>query len=192
MTRGIIIFLAFFSASMFAQQNLTLHRSFWAPIYRGTAVDYCFFNTKICGKKVATEYCRFMGYRSADKIIKANSIGHTRYLASSMHCKNVHCNGFKMIRCVGKIIHKPMPAYLYTKKRFPSPRFLGLRVDFCADGKSRGCGRKAAYSFCRRQGYMQTIGFKKESNLAITKAINNQLVCTGGKCLGFEYINCAR
>ncbi|OGV27433.1 MAG: hypothetical protein A3F18_03900 [Legionellales bacterium RIFCSPHIGHO2_12_FULL_37_14] len=188
----LLIICYIFFATCYAKQNLTLHRNFWTPIYRGTPINYCFKDEITCGYEVANLYCHLMGYQNADRIIKAYNLGHTRYLASSQHCFNPNCNGFKMIRCKGKIIHKPIPSYLYTKKHFPYPRYKGERLAFCADGKAKGCGQKAAYSFCRRQGYMQTIGYKQEKNLPITKAINNQRICIASRCHGFEYIDCER
>jgi hypothetical protein len=171
--------------------NHTRYRNYWTPMYHGLPVAYCLNDGTTCGMQVATRYCQWMGYQRADHIRAAYNLGHTRFFGSRLPCKHWQCSGFKTIRCVGRIHHHPPPSYVFRKKRFPVPRYMGQRIDWCA-GNGRGCGYKAAYSFCRRIGYTKTIGFARANHVGTTAAIDNQRVCAGLECVGFQYIDCYR
>lgn len=167
------------------------YRNFWNPEFHGQRLNYCLLDHNTCGKPVADRYCRMMGYIKADQQIIANNVGLTNYLGSLSRCKGWQCNGFKTIRCVAETATKPAKSYHYRLRRYVYPRYNNYRVDWCYDGKT-GCGRKAAYSFCRRMGYLNAQGFKKECQIAATSAIGNQKLCFGRQCNSFLEISCYR
>ncbi|WP_019216512.1 hypothetical protein [Legionella tunisiensis] len=171
------------------------YRSFWLPTYHGERLNYCMLGGKICGMQLATRYCRIMGYAYANQQIIDYNVGLTNYMSTSpvcrAQCKGWRCNGFKTIRCVANMSHKPPKSYHYRLRRFVYPRYNNYRVDWCYDGQ-KGCGQRAAYSFCRRLGYLSVRRYAKQDNVAATKAIGNQKLCFGNACNGFAYINCYR
>ena len=132
-----------------------------------------------------------MGYTRADQHAIDHNVGLTHFLSSSGRCMGWSCNGFKIIRCVANLNHNPPKAYHYRYKKFVYPRFEHYRVAWCYDGR-RGCGRRAAFSFCRRMGYLQASGYRIERAVAATKAIANQKLCFGKACNAFSVIMCYR
>lgn len=174
-----------------AASKANFYRNYWMPTFHGKRLAYCLFGEQKCGAEVANQYCRIMGYASANLAIIDNNVGLTSYLNSSLDCKGWRCNGFKTIRCVATMRHQPPRPWHYSKRRFVFPRFNQYRVDWCYDGK-KGCGRRAAFSFCRRLGYLQTAGYAIQKNISATKAIGNQKLCFGPECKAFEYILCSR
>lgn len=190
-----IIFFVLFVLGMqglqAAHQRELFYRNFWHPNYHGQRLNYCTIDGKQCGMAVATRYCQLMGYLKADQQVIANNIGLTNFLDAKARCKGWRCNGFKTIRCVAAFSSLPPKPYHFRFKHFVYPRFDYYRVDWCYDGKS-GCGRKAAYSFCRRMGYLDTRHFLIERQVAATKAIGNQKLCFGNSCKGFKEISCYR
>lgn len=179
------------SQTIFSASSPVFHRSFLQPMYHGQRLNYCMLDGK-CGLPVASRYCQIMGYQRADHQIIANNVGLSNYLGlRPVRCVGWQCNGFKTIRCRGLITHKPPKTYHYRLRRYVFPRFNNYRVDWCYDGKN-GCGRKAAYSFCRRLGYMSVKSYKIEKNITATQAIGNQKLCFGKECKAFGEINCYR
>lgn len=175
-----------------AADHSTYYRNFWTPKYYKLPLNYCMQDGQTCGLPVATAYCRWMGYEKADHVVAAYNLGLTRYYISQMRCKHWQCSGFKTIRCLGHLRHKPPKHYAYRKAHFAYPRYQGHRVAWCADGMGNGCGHRAAYSFCRRLGYMKTLKFSREAHVGATHAIMNQRDCFGVACDGFKYIDCYR
>ncbi len=167
------------------------YRSFWLPNYHGERLSYCALDGKECGLAIATRYCKMMGYARADQQIIDHNIGLSRYLSTKARCQGWRCNGFKTIRCVASIPHNPPKPYYYRFRHFVYPRFNNYRVAWCYDGQ-QGCGRQAAYSFCRRMGYLTTRRYSLQKQIAATKAIGNQKLCFGKECSGFEFIDCYR
>lgn len=184
----IICFIPFVQA---ATNEKNYYRNFWSPMYSGLRLNYCTMDGKTCGLPVASQYCRMMGYEKADQVLIDNNVGLTHYPLCRAICKGWTCNGFKLIRCVGRILHKPPQGYYYRSRRFVFPRFSYYRVAWCYEGES-GCGERAAYSFCRRMGYMRTTQFKKDEQVAATKALGDQKLCFGDRCVGFKEIVCYR
>jgi hypothetical protein len=137
------------------------------------------------------KYCQIMGYKKADKKIIANNIGFSNYLGSNQKCKGWQCNSFKLIRCVGEISNKPDKIYSYRYRRFYFPRFDNYRIDWCYEN-GKGCGKTAAYSYCKRLGYLKARNYKKQDFVPATKALGNQKLCFGKGCLGFSQITCYR
>lgn len=167
------------------------YRNYWSPMYQGARLNYCMLDAKTCGQAVADDYCRMMGYQSANEALKANNVGVTHFLASHAKCQGWQCDGFKLIRCVGKIKHQPMQGYYYRYRRFVYPRFGHYRVAWCyADHKH--CGEKAAYSFCRRMGYMGSKRYTQQQGVQATKSLGDQKLCFGSDCTGFHEIICYR
>ena len=180
-----------FIGSAHAKESGHFTRNFWQPTYHGIRLNYCTFDGKSCGLDVATTYCKMMGYQRAMHHVIANNVGLTQYLYVPAKCVGWRCHGFKVIRCRGDIQHNPPQEYHYRLHRFSFPRYENYRVDWCYDGLHR-CGRAAAYSFCRRMGYMDVRHFSSESQLPATKAIGNQTLCFGRLCRGFRQIDCYR
>lgn len=167
------------------------YRDIWQPTYQILRLNYCTLDGQECGLKVASRYCRMLGYDKADKQMIANNVGLTHFIHSKTKCKGWQCDGFKMIRCVGSIDHEPRKLYHYRQRRFAFPRMDHYRVAWCYQ-HGKNCGRQAADSFCRRLGYLKANDYKKQSQIAATKALGNQKLCFGKKCNGFEYITCHR
>lgn len=167
------------------------HRAFWQPYYHGQRLAWCAAGGQECGPEVANQYCKMMGYERSDKQIISNNVGLANYISSAYHCKGWRCDGFKLINCVDKIAHKPASSWHYRLRHFTYPRFNNYRVDWCYDGK-KGCGRKAAFSFCRRMGFLDVRHYAIQRNIPATKAIGNQKLCFGQSCRAFSYIDCFR
>ena len=172
------------------------YRNIWNPIYHGKLLNYCAVDQKECGLQLATHYCRLLGYDHADRAIIAYNTGCSNYIINlpvRLHarCCGAHCNSFKLIRCVNFFQHQHNALYYNRVRSFVYPRFNHQRIDWCYDGDA-GCGYKAAFSFCRRMGYMQTKYYKIDNNINLTIAIGNQKLCVGTKCRGFTKIDCFR
>lgn len=193
---SLVLLFGYFSSSFAEVASPIVYRNFWQPYYHGVRLNYCTLDG-VCGRKVANYYCQMMGYHHADHDIIANNVGLTRYLSAPgkcpvrATCKGWQCDGFKTIRCASKLQHRPPKYYHYSKRRFVFPRYNDYRVAYCYDGVS-GCGRRAAYSFCRRLGYKQVVSFKMEKGIAATQAIGNQKLCFGPLCQAFSEIDCSR
>ncbi len=172
-------------------QANNFYRNFWLPSYQGLRLNYCGPDGKSCGLVVATRYCQMMGYLRADQQLIEYNVGLTKVISSQSTCKGWHCNGFKTIRCVANLSHKPPESYHYRYRKFVYPRFELYRLAWCYDDK-RGCGRRAAFSFCRRMGFLQTRSYAIEKSVAATKAIANQKLCFGRQCNAFKFITCSR
>lgn len=186
----IILILTAWSFTHASTPSQVFHRSFWHPQYHGERLNYCTLDGQ-CGLKVATSYCQMMGYEKADQALIANNVGLTNYLHVKARCVGWRCNGFKTIRCMNVITHKPPKPYHYRLRRFVYPRFNNYRIDWCYDGK-KGCGQRAAFSFCRRLGYMSVKRYTIEKNVPATQAIGNQKLCFGSQCNAFTKIDCFR
>ena len=174
-----------------ANHKQEFYRNFLEPIYHVQRLNYCTLDGKACGIPVATQYCKMMGYERADQAIIANNIGLTNYLLIRAQCKGWTCNGFKSITCVGRFSHDPTKNHYYRSQRFFYHRHDHYRVDWCYEN-GKGCGQRAAYSFCRRMGYMREQQYKQQKKVPATKALGNQKLCFGGACSGFSSITCYR
>jgi len=168
----------------------TFYRNVWNPMFNGQRLDYCSPGAK-CGLDVASCYCKKIGYLRADQQIIDYNVGLTNHLLARTQCKGWECNGFMLIRCVGKKAHKPARSYYYRSHQYVFPHYDHYRVNWCYENGT-GCGKKAAHSFCRRMGYMQAQNFKKQDNVPATKALGNQRLCFGPDCNAFSHITCYR
>lgn len=194
-THKIILALAvpsFLFSAHAAKMNQTFSRDFWSPKYHGQSLNYCTLDNKSCGMPVAKQYCSMMGYQDASYTMIANNVGLTNFISSKARCKNWRCDGFKLIRCTSKISHKPAADYYYRYQRFALPRINNYRMAWCSKDQNQGCGKQAAYSFCRQMGYMKTTHFNKQSHVPATQTIGDQKLCFGNSCQGFKEITCFR
>lgn len=166
-------------------------RNFWSPTYNIQRLSYCSLGGKECGLAVANRYCKMMGYERATEEIIDYNVGLTNYLLTRAQCKGWSCNGFMLITCARSVSHTPPENYYYRSQRFVFPRFGHYRVDWCYEN-GKGCGHRAAYSFCRRMGYKRDQSYKKEENIGATKAIGNRRLCFGKGCRGFSSVTCYR
>ncbi|MBL7479929.1 hypothetical protein [Legionella bononiensis] len=166
-------------------------RTIWHPTYLGERLDYCSFDGKECGKEVANRYCQMLGYDYSSQNVIAYNVGLTNYLASRAQCKGWRCNGFMTISCSIGLSHNPPKPYHYREKQFVYPRYNDYRVDWCYD-KNKGCGARAANSFCSRMGFLQAKRFVKEAQISATKSIGSQELCFGHQCNAFKSILCYR
>lgn len=189
-TLGLFVFLLVMPWAQ-AKDNRHFYRNFWNPTYHIQRLNFCTLDGKSCGLAVADCYCKMMGYEKADKALIDYNVGFTHYLSSAAKCKGWNCNGFSLITCVGHFSHHPPHHYYYREERFVFPRLDHYRIDFCYK-KDRGCGQRAAYSYCRRMGYLHVKGYKKETNVAATKALGSHQLCFGHPCNGFSEISCYR
>ena len=167
------------------------YRNFWMPQYLGARLAWCALDGKQCGKPIADQYCQLMGYAHANKIIKANNVGLTNYINSHARCKGWTCDSFMTIVCSKSLKHAHPQAYHYRLKKFVYPRYAGYRVDFCLN-KNKQCGKQAAWSFCRRIGFMDVQSFKEQLHIGATRTIGSQELCFGQSCKGFANIICKR
>lgn len=188
----LLLILCFVTPVLHAdEQNSTYTRDFWSPRFHTERLSYCSFGGKTCGKAVATQYCHQMGFESLTHEEIEHNVGLTHYLDNNSGCRGWKCDGFKLIQCANKIIHKPIQPYYYRLKKFVFPRFDHHRVDWCME-KNKHCGKPAAYSFCRRLGYEQVKSFKKDKGVAATRTLGSQDLCFGLECHGFSEITCYR
>lgn len=175
------------------QSKAAFYRDFWWPYYHGKRLNYCTVDGRFCGLPVAQHFCRVLGYADADHQVIDYNVGSTYFFSTKglTPCYGLQCNGFKIIRCVDYLIHNPPKEYAYRLKQFSYPRYNNARVDWCYDGQ-HGCGQPAAYSFCRRMGYLKTQQFAIQKQVGRSKALANQKLCLGSNCNGFAYISCYR
>jgi len=192
--RRLIISLTFVFLAMgtvnAASNVANFYRNFWYPLYHGQRLNYCTLDGK-CGVPVANTYCRMMGFDKSNKEIIDYNAGLTNYLQNKAMCKGWDCNSFMLISCVGKMVHKPPQTYYYRSHRFVVPRLAHYRVDWCYEN-GKGCGKRAAFSFCRRMGYANAQHFTKQEHVPATKALGNQRLCFGPICHAFAEITCYR
>lgn len=188
---AIIVCSLTFSELCIANTSAVYYRSFWSPLYQGHRLDYCSLNHRECGLPIAHRYCQMLGYEKAVRAIIDYNVGLTHFLATRHQCKGWTCNGFMLIRCAAKMRHKPVREYYYRAKKFILPRYQHYRVAWCYQ-KGKGCGQKAAFSFCRRMGYTKTIEFHQQKKVLATREIGDKRLCFGDTCRGFSSITCYR
>jgi hypothetical protein len=196
----IFIFIIVAAKGLYAASNEEIStRSFWQPTFHGSPLNYCLPDGCTCGKVVADRYCRMLGYEKASQQLIARNVGMSVFLpkcltssrTNDLKCMSWRCNGFKVINCIKHLSHKPPKEYHYRLKHYYYPRYKHYRVDWCYDGRN-GCGRRAAFSFCRRLGFTKAHHYTIEKDIAATVAIGNQKLCFGKGCNGFREISCYR
>lgn len=186
---GMVAVLSICTSTMAASEWYT--HDFWGPRLHGKRLSYCLADNKTCGKEVADKYCQMQGYDGSRRTTIDYNLGVTRYLDSTKNCVGWTCSGFKLLQCSAQTLHKPRRAYYYRTQTFVMPRFNHYRVDWCYEN-GHDCGERAAFSFCRRLGFMKASRFKQEKGLAATRALGNQRLCFDNNCQGFSSITCHR
>jgi hypothetical protein len=164
---------------------------FFFPTYHGIRLSYCTPDEKVCGKKLASRYCKLMGYDNASKAMIDHNVGLTRYPSTNLQCQGFKCDGFKLITCADSLKKKPTPVYYYRMRDFMLPRFENYRLDFCYDAK-KGCGRRAANAFCRHKGYDRAKDYAQSKDVVATRTIGSGELCFGPSCKGFSRVTCYR
>lgn len=188
--RRFILLLSFVAISSFGHS--TFYRTYWHPLYQSQPLNWCEQNKKHCGEVVAKKYCHKMGYPHVVKVIKANDIGQSRFIDAKQNCDNAFCDGFKMIRCgTAKLRHTEFYTHYARKRTFYYPRLNNNRVDYCYY-KGKRCGQKAAYAFCRYQGYSSARHYQMQKNISSTRTLGSNELCVGHACRGFKSITCQR
>ena len=189
--RHLFLILLVFSNAHAGHRDQQYYRTFWNPCYQGSRLAYCLADDKECGLPVAHRYCQLKGYEKAVKQAIDYNVRQSQAFLSRKPCKGLQCNGFTLIRCKAKLTHQPVSSYYYRSQAFVRPRFDHARVDWCyEDGK--GCGQRAAQSFCRRMGYVRQQSYKIENHVCETKALGNHKLCVGDDCRAFKRIVCYR
>jgi len=186
-----VLFCVFAGHLNAAKNQNKAFRNFWHPTFLGERLDYCTFDGKECGKSVANRYCQMLGYDYSSQNVIAYNVGLTNYLSTRARCTGWRCNGFMTIGCAIGLSHTPPKPYHYREKRFVYPRYNDYRLDWCYD-RNKGCGSRAANSFCSRMGYIQAKRFDKETQVSATKTIGSQELCFGNQCNSFKMVLCSR
>lgn len=180
-----------FSSTLQATINPKYSRDFWSPLYHGQPLNYCALDGGICGKALADLYCRELNYKTASQVIQAFNVGLTNYFNTKQSCRGWNCHGFKLIRCTNEMTHEPPREAHYREHRYVYPRYQQYRIDWCYT-QEKSCGKKPAYSFCRRMGYLKAKDFKKEAQVPATRSLGTGELCFGETCSAYQYIICYR
>jgi len=189
---ALIILMCCINQILYADNNKqSYYRSFWNPKFHGKRLDYCSADKKLCGTEIANHYCQILGYDTSSKATIAYNVGVTNYLNACTGCKGWQCNGFTTINCVARTRHIPAKDYYFRSRTFVYPRFEHYRIDWCYRN-GQGCGKRAAFSFCRRMGYERELGYKQDTQIEATRALGNHRLCFGEACRGFKQITCYR
>ena len=187
----IIIFLLLsISSQVIANQDKYMYKNFWNPKIRNLPLAACFLTKPGCGMAVADEYCKYLNYEKARSFKIAPNVGLTHFFDQTAKCQGWGCDSLSLIECEKKF-PKTHELYKYKYIKFEYPRYEHHRIDWCFE-KHKDCGKKVAYSFCRRMGYITTVGFSKEAPLANTRYLANGGLCYGENCAGFKSISCKR
>jgi hypothetical protein len=174
----------------YAAQGLEAYHDYWLPTYHQQRLSFCLSDKHSCGAVVADTYCQKLGYSKAKKFKIAHNVGMTSYIDKKACCRGWHCQGFNLIRCERTMYHEPKRQYYYRYKKFVFPRWQHYRIDWCYQD-NHACGKRAAYSFCRRMGYETATQYQAETHLGATRALGNHQLCFGD-CKGFANITCFR
>lgn len=191
---AVFLFLALMASDVFAYSTgmqARVYRMFWNPMREGERLDYCNEDKSCCGKPIADSYCKQLRYHHAKRFKFEPNLGLTTYLSGENRCKGWKCSGFAWIECAGQRTYVKPPLSDYSDKLFAKPRWKQYPLAWCHDGK-KGCGKQAAYAFCRYQGYLHVKDFKKTRHIYATKQIGGGYLCFGQDCEGFKYIICER
>lgn len=192
--RKFLVFLFFFSsvyASTPPGNAAKIYRMFWDPEFHKQPLNYCDENKKKCGKPIANQYCQMMGFHHAHRFLKAPNLGVTNFISGKNMCRGWKCSGFKWIECAGERTYKMVPYSDYRQELFVRPMWHKYPLSWCYKN-NKGCGHRAAYSFCRWQGYEQVKQISKSKAVPASKEIGTSALCFENQCKGFEYIICSR
>lgn len=168
-----------------------IYRMFWEPQFHKQPLNYCNENKSNCGKSIANQYCEMMGYHHAQRFLKAPNLGVTNFISGKNMCRGWKCSGFKWIECAGERIYKSIPKSDYRDELFVRPMWHKYPLSWCYEN-NHDCGKRAAYAFCRWQGYPHVKEISKPRAVYASKEISTSALCFENQCKGFEYIVCSR
>lgn len=187
-----LIMLLCFTSMIFAKDSKEdYHRSVWYPTYHGDRLAYCNKDETQCGKTIADNYCKALEYAQANEFRIEHHVGRVHYFNNEGECTGWKCDGFLFINCQGKFNETPHLTHQYRMREFAYPRFDHHRIAWCYK-ENKSCGKRAAYSFCRRMGYSDTSAFVEDKEVAATKTLGDHVLCYGKDCNGFKRITCRR
>ena len=175
------------SSATLSQQRL--YRMFWQPKLGGERLSYCDESKTQCGQTIANRYCQALGYHHAKRFELAYHLGLTHFLSGKHACQGWRCSGFDWIECAGTRNYLQRPASDYSQGLFVKPRWKKMRLDYCYDGV-KGCGQREAYAYCRWQGYLHLLAYKKAKQVFASRQMARGKQCYGKNCVGYEYIIC--
>ena len=187
------IFLVF-SQCLYAYSvghDAIVRRMFWHPMRAGERLNYCNEEKTCCGQPIADGYCKKLGYHHARRFQFEPNLGVTNFLSGIHGCQGWKCSGFAWIECTGKRAYVRPPLADYTEQLFVKPRWKHYPLAWCYDGQ-KGCGQKAAYAYCRYQGYLHVKSYRSSKLIFASKQIGGGYLCFGRDCRGFDYIICKR
>ena len=187
----LLLWLPCLYASSLAPPQSTVYRYFWHPMLKEERLDYCHEDRTTCGLPVADCYCKAMGYDKVARFRKAPNLGLTRLMSGANECRGWKCSGFEYIKCQGQRQYHIRPQSDYRQEIFVRPRWHNYPLAWCYQNGHQ-CGRRAAYSFCRFQGYGKVIKFSPAKCVNASKEIGTSALCYNDDCKGFEYIVCGR
>jgi|GEM_PF-1057148 len=75
------------------------YKRFVLPRFDHYRVDWCYKNGHQCGQRVATSFCRRMGYLRAKNYKKQDVVPATKTLGDQALCFGPRCSGFSDITC---------------------------------------------------------------------------------------------
>jgi hypothetical protein len=159
--------------------------TFNKPRYRDVRLDWCLTWGTDCGRPVALEFCNRRRYADVE-VFRAEKVGKselTKLMGGNQACSgNDFCTAFAYITCSGQIP---------TERVFANPVWKGRRLDVCLRWASE-CGKPAADSFCRAQGYSDALHAvpDAEPGYASTRVISTDQICDKPFCRGFQQIIC--
>lgn len=189
------LFLLFWLPSLLASSitppQSTVYRTFWHPMLKAERLDYCHENRTQCGVSVANCYCKSMGYNEASSFRKAPNLGLTRLISGENECRGWKCSGFEFIKCKGKRTYSSRPQSDYKQEIFVRPRWRNYPLAWCYANHGL-CGKRAAYAFCRWQGYGKVIKYSTAKCVHASKEIGTSALCFNNECKSYEYIVCGR
>jgi hypothetical protein len=158
---------------------------FQKPRWKDQRLDWCLNWGADCGQPAADHFCKRRRYTGARDFRAEPNVGRsepTRLAGSDQVCNEPFCTGFEYITCYG-----PVPA----NRIFAPPKWQETALDWCVSW-GRDCGKPAADSFCRAQGFSESLYFQADSGVGAkpTRLIGSDQICNGRNCVAFQIITC--
>jgi len=191
MILGLFCFVNGYASSISTPQS-TIYQVYWNPMFHGERLNYCNEDKSCCGRKIASQYCVMMGFNDVSRYQKAPNLGFTRYISGKNECQGWMCSGFDFIECTGERRYSARPLSDFREELFVRPRWKKFPLAWCFDSQAKKCGRRAAYAFCRWQGYGKLIRYSNQKEVPASRKIGTNELCINKNCISFEYIVCKR
>jgi len=152
------------------------------PTHHGKLVDWCLSFQTDCGKPAADAYCTMNGYGEATKYPKRRTYGdETLTMKQLSTCSPAHnvCDTFDYITCQ------------VNEQTFENPMEHNRVLDGCYKFDS-GCGKAAAYAYCKDKGFSRAKEYSQIESKEETMSIGDHAVCDPAwhRCNTFSYITC--